>query len=74
MTNEGNTDIFFSTINKLIAEEKYGEAINYLQKITETDNSNKKASALIEQLKEILKQQNRDIFSSTNLDMDPWLE
>ena len=62
------------TINQFIREEKYGEAVNYLQKIIDSDVGNEQAITLMEQLKKILEYQNRDIFGSTNLDMDPWFE
>jgi hypothetical protein len=62
------------TINQFIREEKYGEAVNYLQKIIDSDGGNEQAITLMEQLKKILEYQNRDIFGSTNLDMDPWFE
>ncbi len=65
---------FEIAVNKLINEEKFGEAINYLQKIVEKDDRNERAIAYMEQIKKILEYQNRDIFGSTNLDMDPWLE
>jgi len=70
--NEKND--FEQIIDKLISEQKYGEATNVLQKILETDSKNEKASALMEQLKKIMEYQNRDIFGSTNLNMDPWFE
>jgi Tfp pilus assembly protein PilF len=66
-------DDFEQIIDKLIGEQKYGEAINYLQKILETGYNNEKALALMEQLKKIMEYQNRDIFGSTNLNMDPWV-
>jgi len=72
MEQMNKKDDFKMEVNKLISEEKYGEAINYLQKIIESDNANKEALTLMEQLKKILEYQNRDIFGSTNLDMDPW--
>jgi len=62
------------TVNRFTREEKYGEAINYLQKIIEADSANKEAASLMEQLKKILEYENRDIFGSTNLNMDPWFE
>jgi Tfp pilus assembly protein PilF len=67
-------DDFEQIIDKLTGEQKYGEAINYLQKILETGYKNEKALALMEQLKKIMEYQNRDIFGSTNLNMDPWFE
>ena len=62
------------TVNRFIREEKYGEAINYLQKIIDSDRRNEQAMVLMVQLKKILEYQNRDIFGSTNLNMDPWFE
>lgn len=67
-------DDFEKMTDKLLREEKYGEAINFLQKILETDNKNERAMALLEQIKRIMEYQNRDIFGSTNLNMDPWFE
>lgn len=74
MEEQEKKDEFKIAVNKLISEEKYGEAINYLQKIIEADSDNKEAASLMEQLKKILEYQNRDIFGSTNLNMDPWFE
>jgi len=74
MNSYNEKDDFEQIIDKLISEQKYGEAINYLQKIIETDNKNERALALMEQLKKIMEYQNRDIFGSTNLNMDPWFE
>jgi Tfp pilus assembly protein PilF len=67
-------DDFLQIADKLISKQKFGEALNYMQKIIETDNKNEKALILMEQIKKIVEYQNRDIFESTNLDMDPWLE
>lgn len=65
---------FKLTVNQLIRDEKYGEAVNYLQKIISEDSDNKEAAIMMEQLMKILEYRNRDIFGSTNLDMDPWFE
>lgn len=67
-------DNFFRVAQELISQQKFGEAINYLQKIVETDPENSEASALLEQIQKIIEYRNKDIFSSTNLDMDPWME
>jgi len=74
METQDKKDNFKTEVSKLISEEKYGEAINYLQRIIESDNTNKEALTLIEQLKKILEYQNRDIYGSTNLDMDQWFQ
>lgn len=74
MDKNANNKDFLKIISELISKQKYGEAINYLKKIAEEDNKNKTAMAIKEQVQKILDYQNRDIFGSTNLDMDPWLE
>ncbi|MBN2482146.1 MAG: hypothetical protein JXB19_10420 [Bacteroidales bacterium] len=74
MKKADDRDDFLQITNKLISEQRFGEAINYLQKIIDADKKNKKAIALKEQIQKILEYLNRDLFGSTNLDMDPWLE
>lgn len=74
MANKKDNDAFTVVANQLIGEQKFGEAINYLQNVIDLDHENQKAIALLEQVKKIAAYQNRDLFGSTNLDMDPWLE
>jgi len=64
----------FSQILELVGEQKFGEAINKLKRMTELDKKNLKARTLLEHLEKIVEYQNTDLFSSTNLNMDPWLE
>lgn len=64
----------FSRIMELIGRQKISEAINELERLTDLDRNNLKALALLEYLEKIVEYRNKDIFSSTNLDMDPWLE
>ncbi|HDR50730.1 MAG TPA: hypothetical protein ENN90_03790 [Mariniphaga anaerophila] len=61
----------FSQILDLISEQKFGKAINELKKIIEADKENLKARTLLEHLEKIVEYQNMDLFSSTNLNMDP---
>jgi hypothetical protein len=72
--NIDNNAADFSQILELVSEQKFGEAINKLKRMTESDKKNLKAQTLLEHLEKIVEYQNKDIFSSTNLDMDPWLE
>jgi flagellar biosynthesis regulator FlbT len=72
--NNDSIEKEFSQIQKLVSEQKFITAINELQKMIESDNKNLKANALLEYLEIIIKYHNQDIFSSTNLDMDPWIE
>jgi len=64
----------FSKILELVREQKFGEAINELKRIIELDKENLKAQTLLEHLEKIVEYRNKDLFSSTNLNMDPWLE
>jgi hypothetical protein len=66
---EGNAR--FRLIYGLLGEEKLGEALNELLKIIESDKNNEKAKILVKQLEKILEYQHRDVFASTNLNMDP---
>ncbi|MBN1183996.1 MAG: hypothetical protein JXB49_17010 [Bacteroidales bacterium] len=72
--NSNKKEDLIKITGKFISEQKYGEAINYLQKIIDQDINNTEALLLLEQIKKIVEYQNRDLFGSTNLDMDPWLE
>ena len=72
--NYDNNTADFSRIHELVSEQKFGEAINKLKRMTELDKKNLKAQTLLEHLEKIVEYHNKDIFSSTNLDMDPWFE
>ncbi|MCW0484915.1 hypothetical protein [Gaoshiqia sediminis] len=74
MRNDPNTMAIMLAAQNYLSRQEYGQAINCLLKILETDPENKEASVLLEQVREITEYQHRDIFSATNLDMDPWLE
>ena len=74
MNQMKDTNATLMVAKQLISEQKFGEAINYLQNVVNLDNKNQEAIALLEQIQKIVEYQNRDLFGSTNLDMDPWLE
>ncbi|MBN2610544.1 MAG: hypothetical protein JXB00_03220 [Bacteroidales bacterium] len=74
MKKAAKVDDVLKIAGDLIGEGKYGEAINYLQKIIDEDNKNMVAVRLKEHIERILGYSNRDYFGATNLDMDPWLE
>lgn len=65
---------FNDKVSRLLGEQKYGEAINYLYQIIELDEGNTQAKILLEQVKKVNQFLSRDIFAQTNLDMDPWFE
>ncbi|MCF8227498.1 MAG: hypothetical protein K9G58_04140 [Bacteroidales bacterium] len=52
----------------------YGKAINWLREFLEENSGHTEARALKEQIERILKFSNIDIYSCTNLFMDPWEE
>ncbi len=54
--------------------QEYGKAINDYNQVLSHDSSDKEARAQAEMLKTILRYNNTDIYSSTNTDMDPWME
>lgn len=55
-------------------KQEFGEAINSLNKLLEIEKDHKEAIALKDQIVRILKFSNTDIYSCTNLFMDPWEE
>lgn len=65
---------FKEKVSRLVGEQKFGEAINYLLQVIEYDRDNTQAKVLLEQVKKINQFCTRDVFASTNLDMDPWFE
>jgi len=50
------------------------KAINDYNRILSKDKSDKKALVQLEMLTTILRYNNTDIYSSTNTNMDPWME
>lgn len=54
--------------------QKFGDALNDFNLILKHNNDNKEIKAKLEMVKQILRFQNLDIFESTNLNLDPWLD
>lgn len=54
--------------------EKFGEALNNYNKVIKLNKDNKMVISKAEMTLNILKFQNLDIFESTNLNLDPWLD
>ena len=63
---------FFKRIEEHSKRQDFASALNLTLKILEIDAENKKALTEKEILEEILRFINIDVFSSTNLFMDPW--
>lgn len=54
--------------------QEYGKALNDYNKVLKIETDNKIIASKIEMIKDILKFQALDIFESTNLNKDPWLD
>ncbi|MEN8117464.1 MAG: hypothetical protein ABFS16_10820 [Bacteroidota bacterium] len=65
---------YFQLASEKMKSQDFPEAINLLTKILEIDSENRKAKTQIAYLEEIIRFNNTDVFSSTNLFMDPWEE
>ena len=64
--------LYFEQIDEHSKRQEFACALNLTFKILEIDPKNKKAITEKELLEEIIKYVNIDVFSSTNLFMDPW--
>ena len=53
---------------------RWADAINFFNKVLKENPENKAIQQEITFLMEILKQEQLDIFASTNLNKDPWME
>jgi hypothetical protein len=65
-------DDFFKRIEEHLKRQEFASALNIIPKILEIDPNNKRALTEKDLLEEILRFKNIDVFSSTNLFMDPW--
>ncbi len=54
--------------------QKFGDALNDFNKILKIDKNNRIILSKAEMTKQILRFQNLDIYESTNLNLDPWLD
>lgn len=54
--------------------QQYSKALNDYNKVLKIDPENKSLISKVEMIKDILKFQALDIYSSTNLNKDPWLD
>jgi tetratricopeptide (TPR) repeat protein len=60
-------DIYYLT-------QEYAKALNDFSKVLKSDSKCKNIASKIEMIKEILKFQASDIYGSTNMNLDPWLD
>lgn len=55
-------------------KQEFAKALNDFNKVLKIDPENKSLNSKVEMIKDILKFQALDIYSSTNLNRDPWLD
>ncbi len=63
---------YFKRIEEYSKRQEFSSALNLTLQILEIDPENKKALTEKKLLEEIMRYINIDIFSNTNLFMDPW--
>lgn len=69
-----NAEILHLRANQYIKLQQHHKAINDYNLILSKNKSDKKAIVQLEMQTTILRYNNTDIYSSTNTNMDPWLE
>lgn len=75
LTNSQNeVDLYILRGDIYYLKQEYPKALNDYNKVLKLDSNNKIISSKVEMIKEILKFQNLDIYASTNLNKDPWLD
>ena len=72
IVNQNKIDKLFKRIEEFSKRQDFPSALNLTFKILEIDPKNRKALTEKKLLEEILRYVNIDVFSSTNLFMDPW--
>lgn len=75
ISNQGfDADLIHLRANLYIKLQQRHKAINDYNLILSKNKSDKKAIVQLEMQRTILRYNNTDIYSSTNTNMDPWLE
>jgi len=72
--NAENTGLLLTRAKLFRQLQKFGEAFNDLQHVLKVDPNHEEAKNLLELTRGILQSQQLDIYSSTNLNNDPWLD
>ncbi len=72
--NQKNIDLYILRGDVHNIKQEYAKALNDYNKAVKLEPGHKIVTAKIELIKDILKFQALDIYSSTNLNKDPWLD
>lgn len=73
-SNQNDIDILLKKAFLLKQMQKFGEALNTLKQIIDYEPGNEEAINLRDMIMDILRFQQMDIYASTNLSNDPWLD
>ena len=73
-SNQQNADLYILRGDIYYLKQEYPKALNDYNKVLKLNANNKIISSKVEMIKEIIKFQNLDIYASTNLNKDPWLD
>lgn len=69
-----NIELYIIRGDFFYIQQKFPNALNDYNKVLKKDKNNKLIMSKVEMIKEILKFEAVDIFASTNLNNDPWLD
>ncbi|MFP4046221.1 MAG: tetratricopeptide repeat protein [Bacteroidales bacterium] len=72
--NSEDMDILLKKAFLLKQMQKFSDALNTLKKVFDNDPENAEALKLHTMIMDILRFQQTDIYASTNLSNDPWLD
>lgn len=72
--NPGNMQILVKRGDLFYKLQKYTQALNDYNKALKNSPNNEELNAKIEMISNIIKFQGSDIYASTNLNNDPWLD
>ena len=73
-SNAENSEILILRGDLFYTQQKFSNALNDYNKVLKIEKENKLILAKVEMIKQILKFEAIDIFESTNLNNDPWLD
>lgn len=72
--NKKNVDLYILRGDVYNIKQEYAKALNDYNKVLKLEPGNKIINSKVEMIKDILKFQALDIYASTNLNIDPWLD
>jgi tetratricopeptide (TPR) repeat protein len=72
--NLNNLELLILRGDLFYALQKFSDALNDYNKVLKIEKENKLIISKVEMIKQILKFEAIDIFESTNLNNDPWLD